>query len=369
MGRGQQVLQPNVRELFADIVPVDYLVRVILGSAAFMNAPGFKFILPYNEVLEEGVDSDNIIVPNVQYFPHIYQVSACGISDLTWNRAYASVWSYWQRNGSLDIPRPEDYFVPNRFAFKSKLFSKYSLPQSLSSVASAITNSTKSTPSDANLLNRIIESASKVSDAMQPFLDHKWIFDHQNVKKLDHNLSNDPQFNLASFKHMDWDTYMVNFAFGTHLYVTPSPPIGLRNISVPAGWTCTLYLHPGAGQHSIIDRQIESIIFSAADIRKRTERMLNELVLSLERPGHELKDKKKMEEWINDFDASLDDWCHDDSQVLRNKDNIMNLGHWANPSESYEEHIRIEVLNDKRVGQSIRQVSSKGKNRVVCEVC
>lgn len=357
MGKGIQVLQPTVRELFADIVPVDYLVRAILGSAVYMTSPGFRFILPYNEVLEEGADNDSIIVPNVQYFPYIYQVSASGISDLTWTRAYNSIRSYWMRNSNVGLPLPDDYFAPTRFTFKSKFFS---LPQSLSSVASAITNSNNAKSANSDV-TRILESASRVSDAMQPFLEHQWVFDHQNVKKLDQDISSDPQFSLTQFKHMDWDTYMVNYAYGVHCYVIPFPPTGLRNISVPTGWTCTLYLHPGAGQHSIIDRQIESIIFSAADIRKRTERMLNELVVSLERPGHELKDKKKMEEWINDFDASLDDWCHDDSQVLRNKDNMMNLGHWADPSESHEEHVRIQVLNDKRVGSSIKQVSKQNR--------
>lgn len=375
MGKGIQVLQPDMGALVADIVPVDYLIRAVLGSAAFMTLPGYRFLLPYNEVLADGVDTNSIIVPNVQYFPYIYQVSASGFDETTWHQAYDSVRSYWLRNTKLVLPTAQDYFVANRSLFKAKFFMKYSLSQSLSSVTSAISNvsgvGVKTSPtSDTNSLNRTIELASRVIDSLQPFLHHSWVFDHQNVQQMEHDMLNDTQFNLSRFKHMDWDKYMTNFAFGVHAYITPTPPLGLRNITVPEGWACSLYLHSGASQHSIIDKQIESVIFSASDIQKRTERMLNELVLSLEKPGQELKDKKKMEEWVNDFDASLDDWCHDDSDILKNKDNMVNLGHWAKQSESHEEHIRIEVLNDRRVGQSIRQIietSGVPQNTVVGE--
>jgi hypothetical protein len=363
MGKGIQVLQPDMGELLADIVPVDYLVRAVLGSAAFITLPGYRFLLPYNEVLADGDDSNSIIVPNVQYFPYIYQVSAGGFEKTTWHNAYDSVRSYWFRNTKLVLPSAEEYFVANRSLFKAKFFMKYSMPQSLSSVTSAISSVTgrsasaaSAASSDANSTNRTIELASRVVESIQPFLRHRWIFDHQNVEQMEKDMLNDTQFNLDHFKHLDWETYMINFAFGVHAYITPSPPSGLRNITVPAGWACALYLQPGTTAHSIIDKQIESVIFSASDIQKRTERMLAELVLSLEKPGQELKDKKKMEEWVNDFDASLDDWCHDDSDILKDTKNMKHLGHWINQSESHEEHIRIEVLNDRRVGQSIRQV-------------
>ncbi|CEP10517.1 hypothetical protein [Parasitella parasitica] len=371
MGRGIQVLQPDMGGLVADIVPVDYLVRAVLGSAAFMTQPGYRFLLPYNEVLAAGDDANSIIVPNVQYFPYIYQVSASNFDDITWRRAYDGVRSYWLRNTKQVLPTAQEYFAANRSLFKAKFFMKYSLPQSLSSVTNAISNgSGGGEKSDANLLNRTIELASRVVESLQPFLRHSWVFDHQNVQQMEQDMLGDTQFNLSRFKHMNWDTYMNNFSFGVHAYITPSPPLELRNSTVPEGWACSLYLHPGAAQHSIIDRQIESVVFSASDIQKRTERMLNELVLSLEKPGQELKDKKKMEEWVNDFDASLDDWCHDDSDILKNKDNMVNLGHWAKQSESHEEHIRIEVLNDRRVGQSIRQIietSGVPQNTVVGE--
>lgn len=345
MGKAVQALQPSTGDLTADIIPVDYLVRTILGCVAFMSTPGYKFILPYNEILKSDADHDSIIEPNVQYFPYIYQVSTSSMNTTTtWAQIYQTVQTYWSRNAKIELPSTEDYFAPSRSFFKSKIFSK-----SLSSISM----NNKAT-SDANSLNRVLESASRVVDAVQPFMRHSWIFDHQNVQKLNKDTLSDPQFNLIPYKNMDWYTYIVNYAFGTHMYLTPAPPAGLRNITLPTNWACALY--PNAGKHSIIDRQIESVVFSASEIEKRNERMLNELIASLEKPGHALKDKKKLEEWVNDFDASLDDWCHDDSNILKNKETMVNLGHWNRPSESHEEHIRVEVLNDRRVGQSIKQV-------------
>ncbi|CAO3655153.1 unnamed protein product [Mucor hiemalis] len=356
MGRGVQVLQPDMGELLADIVPVDYLVRSVLGSAAFMTSPGYKFLLPYNEVLADGDDANSIIVPNIQYFPYIYQVSSSGFDKLTWHKVYDAVRNYWYRNTKLVLPTAQDYFVANRSLFKAKFFMKYSLSSMTNAINNVSGGKLSAASSDANATNRTIELASRVVESLQPFIRHRWIFDHQNVEQMEKDMLDDTQFNLSHFKELDWETYMINFAFGVHYYITPSPPAGLRNITVPKGWACALYLQPGTTAHSIIDKQIESVIFSASDIQKRTDRMLAELILSLEKPGQELRDKKKMEEWVNDFDASLDDWCHDDSDILKDTHNMAHLGHWVNRSESHEEHIRIEVLNDRRVGQSIKQI-------------
>ncbi|KAI8975018.1 male sterility protein-domain-containing protein [Pilobolus umbonatus] len=348
MGKGIQVLQPDMGGMLADIVPVDYLVRIVLGSAAFMVSPGCRFLLPYNEVLPDGDESIN--VPNINYFPYIYQVSGCTLNKTTWYNVYQSVRSYWMRTSKHILPPPEEYFIANRSLFKAKFFMKYHLPRTLSSAASNTANGGLST--EVSQANRTIELASRVVESLHQFLQHKWIFDHQNVERIRSDMTEDTQFNINTYQHIDWDTYVINYVFGVHTLLTLSPPAGHRNITLPMGWKCALY----PKEPSIIDKQIESVIFSASDIRKRTERMLNQLISSLENPGKESKEKKKMDEWVNDFDASLDDWCHDDSDIIKNTSDMLNLGHWLNPIESQDEHIRIEVLNDKRVGQSIRQI-------------
>ncbi|KAI8977495.1 male sterility protein-domain-containing protein [Mycotypha africana] len=381
MSRGIPALRPGMHHSLADIVPIDYAVRIILSVGAFMPSPGCHFILPYNERVKE--DEPPKVASNVTYFPYFYQISACGIDETTWYHIYDSVRFYWLRNASLSasfgdssaavaaaataaisLPPTESYFAANRTVIKPKIFSKYSgLTRSLSTMTTTLSGNLHNKSSAANAISRTLEAASRTVDAMQPFLARHWVFDHANIRTLEQKTNSDTHFNLRSFRHMDWHTYMVNFAYGIHSYVMPNPPLSLRNITVPEGWACALYLHPGAAQHSIIDQQIESVVFSASDIRKRTERMVIGLIASLENAGYSaLKNKKRMEQWIDDFDASLDDWCHDDANLLKNMDDMNHLGHWLNTSSSlstdtsYEEHIRIEVLNDIRVGQSVKQI-------------
>lgn len=345
MGKGIQVLPPDINRSMADIIPVDYFARILIASAAFMTKPGYKFVLPYNEVLADNDDTESIVIPNIQYFPYIYQLSATGlVSHTTWKNAYEAVRTYWSRNSKQVLPSAEDYFGAGRSLFKSSFFMKYKLPQSLSSAING---------KSSDAVSRTIELASRVVESIQPFLRHHWLFDHQNVQHLEQAIAGDSQFDVSKFKDLDWNTYMVNYAYGTHAYISPSPPAGLRNITVADGWSCSLYVLPEK-KHPIIDRPIESVIFSASDIEKRTDRMLNELIASLENPNQELKDKKKMEQWVNDFDASLDDWCHDDSDRLKDTKNMGHLGYWLNRPD--EEHVRIEVLNDQRVGNCIKQV-------------
>ncbi|KAI9251252.1 male sterility protein-domain-containing protein [Sporodiniella umbellata] len=327
MGKGIQVLPPDASYSPADIVPVDMFSRVMISSAAIMEQPGYKFVLPYNEITQ-----DDVNIPTVRYFPYIFQVSA--INPTAWRDIYRHVKGYWSRNGHA-IPATEDYFGGGRSLFKPSFFIKYKFPQSLSSVL-------------GKTVNRTIENASSRVESMQPFLKHNWIFDTQNVLALGRHIAHDSEFELSKFGNVEWSRYMVNYAFGTHAYISPVP--GLRNITLSRGWSCALY---DETQHPIMDRPIDSVVFSVSDIEKRTSRMLGELMSSLESPHQ----KKTHEQWVNDFDASLDDWCHDDSDRLKDTKNMSHLGFWLNRAEGHEEHIRIEVLNDSRVGGCIKQIT------------
>ncbi|KAG0761729.1 hypothetical protein G6F57_007617 [Rhizopus arrhizus] len=336
MGKGIQALPPDISESLADVVPVDLFARVMISSAAFMTPPGYKFILPYNEILDDEDNDAEIIPTTIPYFPYLYQVSATGLnSHTTWRKIYRAVHTYWTRNTTQPLPSVEDYFGGGRSLFKPSFFIKYKFPQSLSSVL-------------GKTVNRTIENASSRCESVQPFLRHTYFFDHRNVQHLGILVATDPEFDLTKFQQLHWSRYMVNYAFGTHAYISPVP--GLRNITLSDGWSCALY--DDERDHPILDRPIESVVFSVSDIEKRTMRMLNELAASLESPHQ----KKTLEQWVNDFDASLDDWCHDDSDRLKDTKNMAHLGFWLNRPEGHEEHVRIEVLNDARVGNCIKQI-------------
>ncbi|KAI7885881.1 hypothetical protein K492DRAFT_141202 [Lichtheimia hyalospora FSU 10163] len=360
LGHGIQVLQTDIGHMPADIIPVDYLARVALSSAAMIQAPGTRFLLPYNEIITEddGLNSP-LPQPIIPCFPIIYQVSASSLRMATWSEIYDGVCHYWTRNTKVSLPTSKEYFVTNKALLKARIFVKNHLANSIVSMTTAI-NANNNNNNDRSYYSKVtartIESASRNTEANQPFLRHRWVFDHQNVRAITDQVANDAQFNLAQYQHIDWFSYMVNYSYGTHTYIAQSPP-GLRNLVVPDEWDCALYSKQIDIRHSIIEKPIESVVFSASDIQKRTERMLLQLVETLENTqNYDQRDKRKNEEWINDFDASLDDWCHDDSGVLKDAKTAALLGRWGKVLGEHDEAIKVVVLNDKRVRNSVEQI-------------
>ncbi|RCI02362.1 cyclin-dependent kinase inhibitor far1, partial [Rhizopus stolonifer] len=308
MSKGIQVIPSDRSRSKANIIPVDYFVRVALSAASTMSPPGYKFILPYNEILSDQ-DHDSILLPNVQYFPLIYQLS---LPTISWREIYEAIRSYWTPLRSL--PTADAYF--GRFF---KLFQR-------------------------TTQDRTTELAQRACESLQPFLKPQWILDAPNLDAL----RQDAEFGLQRFTTMDWHTFTVHAALGLHLL--NNAPSGSRRTTADEGWLCALRATPQQ-QHPIIDRPIESVVFSGLDISKRTERMMNELVSFLENPR---RPSKTADQWLVDFDGLLDDWCHDDSQRLVSKMDMRHLGAWFNGTK--EEHVRVQVLNDPGVGHCIKQI-------------
>ncbi|KAI9015643.1 male sterility protein-domain-containing protein [Phycomyces nitens] len=358
IGNGIQVLQPDIGDIKADIVPVDYLARIVIGSAAYVQPPGTKFLLPYNEIIANNAPVGNANIPHVQYFPTIYQVSATNIDSVNWRKVYESTRHYWIRTTKVALPTAKEHFVSNKTFFKAKIFMRNHLHQSFTSIASIntnISNGNTGNRSELSLAIRAMELATRVVEANQPFIRHRWQFENQNVKGMHSFLDDDYIFSLNGYQNMNWERYIMNYSYGAHIYITQGPA-GSRALTVPLQWDCALYSKFSNAKNSIIDRQIESVIFSASDIEKRTERMLAQIVSSLEKPDYEPRDKKKIDEWVNDFDASLDDWCHDDSEILKDGATTADLGRWAVSVGEDDQSLKVIVLNDKRVGNSIRQI-------------
>ncbi|ORZ25509.1 male sterility protein-domain-containing protein [Absidia repens] len=387
LGHGMQVFQPDVGDHMADIVPVDYLSRFIIGIPAFSSSPpGVKFLLPYNEIFQDDDDEYSSTSyrqqqqrrHGIQYFPTIYQVSATNMRPVTWKHIYKSVRHYWTRNSTkaIVLPTADQHFVTNKSLFRARMFIKYNLPQSLNVLSTAMNggntnygnalNDTASTTTGNNnsrVEHRTVEMAARINEANQILLKHQWTFENDNVYKLESHLEADPQFRLSDLSGyytstgFDWDTYMTNFSYGVHLYVAQGSK-ATRNLTVARGWDCALFSKIPTVRLSVIDRQIESIVYSVADIQKRTERMLQQVVTSLEQQSATatLNRLSLSEEWVADFDSSLEDWCHDDSGVLSDAKNIAALGRWATRIGEHDEAIKIIVLNDRRVTTSIRQI-------------
>ncbi|RUS12572.1 hypothetical protein BC937DRAFT_87506, partial [Endogone sp. FLAS-F59071] len=368
-GRGAQTFQPGQGDAPADVVPIDYLVRIIIGCAAYMKPPGTNFALPYADVPDPNSASTSIPTtpgsnsprtstgseeymngnpkkPKLPPFPVIYQTTAAAMKPPKWRHAYDVIRNYWVRTTKVDIPTSEEYFVSSKAMFKARFFMKYQLPQSIASVAHAVVGG-EGLGKNVQKMSKMVELASKISEAYEPFLRHTWIFVDDSTQDLRAKLSCDTEFDLSVVDDIFWEKYYADFNYGVHYYVSQEP--GVRTISVPFGWDCALYTRSRAASNLIIDKQIQSIVYSNDDINRRSDRMVEQLVEALGNPG--AQDKRKEDEWLTDMDASLDDWEHDDNQLIKGEQ----LGKWRLKIGDNDEAVKVVVLNDKRVGAAIKQ--------------
>ncbi|KAI9279207.1 male sterility protein-domain-containing protein [Umbelopsis sp. AD052] len=348
-GRGFQILQPNQGDSIADIVPVDYVTRIILGVASKIQVPGIEFLLPYAYGNRNSGEQQEI-------FPYIYQVTAAPLNPVNWREVYDGIQEYWMRTTSVVLPKSQDYFVSNKAMFKARFFMKYQLSNSFSHVANAIvTGDNKS----LNTIAKMTGFATKLVEANQPFIKRTWAFSNGNLWEIQRHLASETSLSIDAFGEMDWHSYIEHYNHGMHLYVAQESQ-GLRSISAPPGWDCATHTKMIGFQSLAIDKQVESILFSSTDIEKRSQRMLAQVILSLESTDRP-RDKRMNDEWVADFDTSLDDWCHDDSEVLKDGTTISErgkeLGRWRAHIGDNDDIVKVIVLNDSRVGNSIKQIT------------
>jgi hypothetical protein len=114
----------------------------------------------------------------------------------------------------------------------------------------------------------------------------------------------------------------------------------------------------------VIDRRIRSAVFSLSQINQRTDRMVAQVEDILVKP-HAARIRpqnqaeadtirKHDEEWLTDLDDALADWCED--VLTQDAGDGTELGRWRVKIGDNDEAVKVLVLNDKRVGASLRQI-------------
>ncbi|KAG2181938.1 hypothetical protein INT43_006863 [Umbelopsis isabellina] len=423
IGKGIQPIQASEGDSLADIVPVDYLARLIIGSAAFVKPPGTEFTLPYPEYLPAQVESerppslagsvsnDSTRPPSsiasqghtrsssatsrssrpMSYkldqtesalFPYIYNVSSRSLDPLNWRDAYDIIRHYWTQGTPAAIPTSQSYFSPPPNA--GGLSRARTMMRTLTSmVGGAQTNSfdvVAGVPKrNSQRFSRIVEKASKLSDNSRALARQSVVFLDSNVnpiKALLNQADNRADYSLQDIIPDDagqtfWKTYLLDASYGIHYYVGMES--GLRNNNLPNGWDCainpraTVLYQEHALHQLVIDRRIRSAVFSQSQISQRSDRMVAQVEGALTKPLAGKKQpqtqaeadatKKHDEEWLTDLDDALEDWCED--VLNRDTRNIAELGRWRNKIGDNDETVKTLVLNDKRVGTSLKQIMQK----------
>ncbi|KAI8343680.1 male sterility protein-domain-containing protein [Chlamydoabsidia padenii] len=155
-GRGTRIIDTGHGEMAADVVPVDFAVRMILSCAANMQPPPTTFILPMTDdtrpdIIPEtststpitrdtrdstsshsstGTTATGTIVetsgqPSESFsrtslmtshqtttcFPYIYHVSTIDMRPINWRMAYEAMCNYWVRATGVNLSSPQSYFT------------------------------------------------------------------------------------------------------------------------------------------------------------------------------------------------------------------------------------------------------------------
>ncbi|KAI8360875.1 male sterility protein-domain-containing protein [Choanephora cucurbitarum] len=137
-GRGSRVIQPHVGESVADVVPVDYIVRLMIGCAATLSVAD-KYDMPKIADLEHTDASAShrshrrtasstsrmsfyqhnglpkIYLPGIHetpMLPMIYQISVASMRPLSWRVGYEAIRQYWIKATNINLPPSRTYFNP-----------------------------------------------------------------------------------------------------------------------------------------------------------------------------------------------------------------------------------------------------------------
>jgi hypothetical protein len=208
-------------------------------------------------------------------------------------------------------------------------------------------------PTADNTKSRLVNTAASFSGG-------SWMLQLRNQL---HDSAADTTFDPYDLVAQDadatfWMDYFTNASYGMHYFVGADPNVRLPTPAT--GWSCALQQQTVS--HDVIDYQVGSEIFSPDQVAKRAQRMIEHLKRmlvhdELAAPSLQLQ-QQQHEEWLVDFDDSLEDWCQD--QAVINAEHDKRLGKWRKKVGSNDDAVKVVVLNDKRVNQAIHQVSSRG---------
>ncbi|KAI8137700.1 male sterility protein-domain-containing protein [Fennellomyces sp. T-0311] len=414
-GRGVRVIQPGSGNANADIVPVDFAVRMILGCAATITQPSTDFDSPipdvdaFNEqrsstptpststsptaatgpaIRDSGSSTEeqssayhssmesrpssktsvrvSTLGPMGSTFPYMYHITTANLRCLPWRIAYESIRQYWTKATKVTLPPSSYYFTSGAGGLNRARTVMNSIRSYMGNSNSSVTSSPAADRANKKRnsqqrLSRQIDKATKLSFTMKTFYRPATSTVDSNSMGLRRHLQStelDPYALVPEdADHGFWMNYFLNASYGIHYFICMEPDLRLP---VPlSGWSCALQSYDytqGNDSVRLIDRPAQSAMFTADQIDRRLGRMVAQIKSTLEStsPTRTAQDDER---WLGDMDDTLDDWCQDGAVFNSDKEVRMVLGKWRKKIGNNDDRVKIVVLNDKRVNQAINQIT------------
>ncbi|OZJ02375.1 hypothetical protein BZG36_04432 [Bifiguratus adelaidae] len=363
-GKGFPCLDASTKNEPADIVPVDHLVRLLLGSAAMLQKPGVHFSLPWVNDRQSRASSPQTTssrrnsLSQEKFFPAILQLSAQASSAPSWQTVYSCTRSYWMRKTMINLPREEEVFPVSPSVFPSRIFSRYKL-SSFANVAQSLVTGLGDTNVQASKPNKYRDMSARLAAAIAPFLRKRWSPVDDAVQLILARLSADASFRVDNLTESDWYSYYLDYNYGLHRFIDEEANI--RCLGLTKSRDCALYpvTFDDKPKKLILSRQVSSDVASQDDIRKREERMISYFIAALGKrggKGNTEAEVKEDERWMQDLEYVLEDWYHDEElQQAWARQTEAKLGKWKlNKQESIK--LREKVLNSPAVLKCLEQI-------------
>ncbi|KAI9010320.1 male sterility protein-domain-containing protein [Phycomyces nitens] len=373
---GIPLVKASQGERSADIVPVDYMVRVILGTLPRLDFSGTEFSLPLAQPVAAPPARQSIIKlgrrsllsiagspvallempkPNLKTFPIIYQISATStMPPADWYKVYDAFQHYWQRTiGTALLPACE-YFSTNTAWSTARFLVNYYLGPSLGKLKTAGTapGIGERHPTESQW----VELATKTRHVIERSLKSEWVHDSTELERLAFKLRDDPSLDLRCFRTLDQLNYFFQACYGIHCSLLSSQKhSSIRTLCLADGWDCALYTTVVRG---VIDEKIASVVYTEQEIRQRIQQMIDIVILSLEDGvGYQQKVQLKAT-WVECLNDRLEDWCGQKDSLLESLAKSEN-DPWMARRIDTTEIIKVIVLNDHRVGKAVHQIAER----------
>ncbi|KAI9251979.1 male sterility protein-domain-containing protein [Sporodiniella umbellata] len=396
-GKGSKAIHPQLGDTVADIVPVDYAARLIIGCPTVMYVP-HDFQVPALQPTEEqkpvgrkrsSSQASRISIrsshfqpqrisdlPTIRSLPVIYQISMSHKRPLTWQYGYETIRQYWNKATQANLPSSGVYFtqrnsgnvsptpsVSRARTVMNSIRGYYNSPNA-EPISVSPSVSTEHNKRSSHRVSRTVDKAIKLSGNNSLYHENFTSNQHANaltvsLRHLDDSQKFDPSVIVPEDADRTfWFNYITNASYGIHYFICQES----NHIRLPTpiyGWNCAIQLcqlmEEESGGYTVVQRQVRSALFTQDEIIQRMLRMVQTTKLTVLQNKYDTN--KGDEVWLADLDDSLDDWCQDNE--INITDRRMSLGKWRKKVGSNDESVKVAVLNDKRVNLAISQITQK----------
>ncbi|KAI9295770.1 hypothetical protein K502DRAFT_290559, partial [Neoconidiobolus thromboides FSU 785] len=254
---------PGPRDSVLDLVPVDYLAKIVLKACyEFNSKPGTEFNISYADKTRQIKDLDSKIKIDTEevVYPKIYHASSSGLNPITWLDFGNYVVNSWLKLPALKkrLFTPTFHKYSNDMEHDAMLLIKQNYKFKALSMINTVKDKQK-----AENLKKAKPKLDFLYHCFKHFMINTWYFQNFSLLQLQKNQKNQLNSILSrdistdDIINLNWKDYIMNFCYGMSYFVLNEDPT-LRKDYLIEGWEDIKYLN---NNNSSDDKEDLDLIF------------------------------------------------------------------------------------------------------------